>query len=422
MKILSNSPCLSVLFLCGLMTLPQSSFAAPPTMSGGTTTMVIQKDTATLLEYNIYSTLDIGTSSIPFPIGSGGATFELWIKGSPPDTNVYFADSKVVNAYSPTGVFTIETEDPWIVGSPSSGFNYIKRTRADKGYSCTVLVSGLKTTEAGAPLSSKEIRLDRKGLNYFLSDHVNVITGDPERGPYSALNWADKLPKDATSYNIEKYTISKNGKYTYVFPCNMLTAADSTKACGEEQLILTRYADLNPDGSVLMAATPVKKATMQVWPVSSVEIMGLVPGQTVTENLVSNLVVTDVIPQVAVRYKEMYPDSKTYCQVYAGPASLGKAGTKLPGSVKPVGKYYHDEPFTEKGEVPTPAYSDPATIPQNFETPLINLNPYCATNGLWTMEVITETPFNSRAPERLLYITFTVDKGATIRGQITTGR
>lgn len=421
MKILPTSTCLSTLFLCGLTVLPPSLFAAAPTMSGSTTTMVIQKDTATLLQYYLYSSSDSGTSNIPFPIGVKGATFELWLKGSPPDTNVYFADSKVVNAYSPTGVFTITTEDPWIVGSPSSGLNYIKRTRADKGYSCTVQVSGLKT-EAGAPLSSKEIRLDRKGMNYFVSDHVNVVTGEPERGPYSGVNWSDKLPTYATPFSIEKYTISANGKYEYTFPYNKLTAVDPTKACGEEQLILTRYADLNPDGSVFVQATEVKKATMQVWPVSSVEIMGLVSGQTVSQNLVSNLVVTDVIPDVTARYIEMYPDSRTYCQVYPGPPVLGTVGTKLPASDDHVGEYYHKQYYTEMGVSPIPPYPEPATIPKKSELHFVDLNAYCKTNGLWTMEVITETPFNSRAPERLLYITFTVDKGASIRGQITTGR
>lgn len=422
MKLRSFPSSICSVLICAVVTAVSApGMAAPPAMAEGTTTMIIQRDVATGLQYYIYSAANSGVSMIPFPIGAAGAVFELWLKGSPPDKAIYFADSKVVNAYSPSGGFTIQTEDPWIVGSESSGFSYIKRTRADKGYTYHLTVNGLNAA-SGAPLSAKEMRLDRYGMNYFLTDHINVVSGDTERGPYSGVNWPDASPANALPFAIENFTVPANGIYTQTVAYNGLTATDPTKACGEEQLILTRYADFNPDGSVLVAATEIKKATVQVWPVSSVEIMGLIAGETVSQNLVSDLVVTDVIPQVGARYKDLYPDSRTYCQVYPGPPVLGTVGTRLPGSEEHVGEYYHNEYYIEKEVSPVPPYTNPATIPKNSEIHYVDLNAYCKSNGQWTLEVITETPFNSRAPERLLYITFTVNKGAAIRGQITTGR
>lgn len=394
---------------------------AAPAMGGGagTTTMVIQTDAASGLKYYIYSASDVGSSAIPFPIGTGGATFELWLKGTPPDTTVYWADRKVVNAYMPTATFTINSEDPWVVGS-STNPPFIRRTRADKGYSYTLNIGALLPAGAGVPVAATGVRLDRKGLNYFVrNDYVAPGGASPQRGPYTATDGVNV----ATEYAIGlPESITANGAYNRVIGVQGLTPSvvggDLTQNCGEERLVVTRYASLNPDGSVFLPDTVIGAATVQVFPVASAQIIGATSGQVYTDN----------VPVTTVRYRDMYPDSETYCQIYSGSQVLGTVGEVLAGSERAYGSF--DDPPSQA-----------TATPNNEVIADVNLNAHCLVDGTYTLEVITKTPFNNRAPERLAYVTFSVAHvvvappvaggggggapvavGSAIRGQITTGR
>jgi hypothetical protein len=423
MKKLSTFTC-SVVLAAGLTLVGVDSCfaaAAAPAWDGSasTTTMVIQSDAATGVKYYIYRASDVGSSAIPFPIGTGGATFELWLKGTPPDNTVYWADRKVVNAYMPTATFTINSEDPWVVGS-SNNPPFIRRTRADKGYSYSLNVDALLAPGAGVPVAASGVRLDRKGLNYFVrNDYVAPGGAEPQRGPYTATDGASV----ATEYAIGlPESITANGAYDRVFGVQGLTPSvaggDPTMNCGEERLVVTRYASLNPDGSVFLPDTIIGAATIQVFPVASSQISGVVAGQ----------VYSDEVPVTSVRYQDIYPDSITYCQIYTGSQVLGTVGTVLAGSERAYGSF--DDP-------PTAA----TATPNNEFIPDINLNAHCLADGTYTLEVITKTPFNNKAAERLAYVTFSVAHvvmpppvaggggggppvavGSSIRGQITTGR
>jgi hypothetical protein len=117
----------------------------------------------------------------------------------------------------------------------------------------------------------------------------------------------------------------------------------------------------------------------------------------------------DRIPPIIVRMNNLYPDSRTFVQVYPGQPVLGTDGTKIKGTERQYGSYYN------------PGHTEASTnVPQNVDISIDVLSNYASQDGIYTLEVVTETPFVSRAPERLTYITFEVDRVISSRGQIST--
>ena len=56
-------------------------------------------------------------------------------------------------------------------------------------------------------------------------------------------------------------------------------------------------------------------------------------------------------------------------------------------------------------------------MPQDENVSLDNLSLYADADGIYTFEVITETPFFPEG-ERLMYVTFEVDRVILVRGLI----
>lgn len=352
----------------------------------GHTVMIVQTPIDSPgFQYVMYPDVDSGAADILFPISENGDVFDLWVTGTAWDDAVYLLDSKVVNAYSPAGSFAVTSEDTWIVGDVAVG-NYIKRTRADRPYTITVNVSGLNMA-VGAPQSASSVRLDLTGVNY---------TPSPD---YSALG--------AVPYAVQSNTITSSQTWTHN---NLLTPLGSTKAVGEEQWQLVRWADVDPvTFAVLVPETIINNVTVQVWPVSDVTLEGLTEGQEVL----------DSIPALSVQLKDVYPDSYTYCQIYKGGQVDNTVGTKISGSAIYYGAYYNNLYDTDGDGVDN--YSLPTIEPQNPDKFFIDLNSVAATDGTYTIEVITETPFDARAPELLKWITFKVNRRTAVRGTLSSG-
>lgn len=379
---------LTLMLVVGFLMIGQASVSAQ-VISAGSTVMIVQTpNNNSSLHYYIYASSDTGVADIPFPISSAGDVFDLYVQGTAWDTKVYLTDSKVVNAYSPKGSFALTSEDTWIVGNYATG-NYIKRTRADRSYSVDLSVSGL-SADPSAPQSAKTVRLDRSGINYNTTN-------------YSVLG--------ASSFAVSSWSLASNGTYVGTI-VNRLTPANSTKVCGEERWQLSRWADINTvDGIVTVPETIINNVTVQVWPVSDVTLAGIVDGQSVL----------DSVPPLSVQLKDVYPDSYTYCQLYKGSPALGTVGAKIAGSEIYYGAYYTDKYNTEHGITTAPVYTNATTEPQNPDKFFIDLNTAAPTDGTYTLEVITETPFYGRTPERLKYITFKVDRKTYVRGTISSG-
>lgn len=303
----------------------------------------------------------------PLPVDESGAKFELFAKGTAWDTKVYLLDTKIIQAYSPAASMVVTSDDPYVRGDLASG-NYVRRTRCDHPISLSITVSGL--VSGSTELSETAVYLGVKGINY-----------DPAN--YSAL--------DQTEYLISEYNLG-NGTLDLGPLYHELTAGGLTNACGEQSYTFVRYAsDGIPD-------TIIAQPKVEIWPLATATV----------ENITAGQVFNDRIPPVVFTLKHLYPDSRTYVQIYSGPAALGTAGTVVDSTIRTFGRYYNP---TQPGE--------PTNVPQDLLVSVDDMSNYASTDGIYTVEVLTETPFNGRNAERLLTVTFEVDRVISSRGQLS---
>jgi hypothetical protein len=330
---------------------------------------VRQTDLATGLVYDMPIQSE-GTSNYgaPLAVSQTGARFELFARGTAWDSKIYLLDTKIIRAYTPVATVTIDSEDGYVRGDPSSG-TYVKRTRVDRPFTVRVNVSGLVPTSPN--VSERTVYFGVKGRNY-----------DPTT--YSALN----LPQ----YLLHEYNLS-NGELAPGATYHELTPGGLTTACGEQTYTLVRYAsDGIPD-------TTVAEPKIEVWPLATASVDKITAGQ----------IFNDRLPPIPITLKNLYPDSRTYVQIYAGSAVLGTQGAIVGGTDRRYGKYYNSDQAEE-----------PTNVPQNVSLSIEDLSKYAAADGIYTLEVITHTPFFNREPERLLTVTFEVDRVISARGQLST--
>jgi hypothetical protein len=329
---------------------------------------VRETDVTTGQMYDIALPTSLGGPFKPtLAIAQAGNTFQLYARGTAWDTKVYLLDTKLIRAYSPTAAFAINTEDPYVRGNVTSG-QYVRRTRADRPFSMSIQVSGLVP---GSPSQAENaVYFTTNGTNY------NPTT-------YSGLN---ETPYQIHAGNVTNGTINLGPLY------HELTGTTATKACGEMKYTMVRYAaDGIPD-------TIIAEPKIEVWPVATATV----------ENVSANQVFIDKIPLVVFHYKDLYPDSRTYVQIYKGPAVLGTVGTIVQTTERKMGTYYN------------PGAGEPATVPQTLSVGVDGLSNYTPKDGIYTVEILTQTPFFNRATERLLVVTFEVDRVISSRGKLST--
>jgi hypothetical protein len=329
---------------------------------------VRQTDLANGLIYDMPQTGTGGSYLAPLPVSDTGSRFELFARGTAWDTNIYLLDTKIIRAYSPAAALTLTTEDDYIRGDASSG-NFVRRTRADRPITLHATVSGL--VAGSAVLAEQSVYLGIKARNY-----------NPEE--YSAI--------DQPQYTLHEYNLG-NGELTLGPLYHELNTGTLSAGCGEQTYTFIRYAsDGVPD-------TVLAEPKVEIWPIATAAVDKIAEGQ----------IFNDRIPIIALTLKHLYPDSRTYVQVYPGVAELGKAGTVITGTERSYGRYYNPTQVEE-----------PTNVPQDISMSIEDLSNYASADGIYTMEVITETPFYGRAPERLLHITFEVDRVISSRGQLST--
>jgi hypothetical protein len=100
-------------------------------------------------------------------------------------------------------------------------------------------------------------------------------------------------------------------------------------------------------------------------------------------------------PKVTVTLEDLYPDSRTYAQLYPGAPTLGTEGRVIPGS----GLVIYE------------------AVPHNRTLVLENWDTMIDQDGQWTIEVLTVTPFGI---DRLAYVTFNIDRSIEVQGTVTT--
>lgn len=335
-----------------------------------TDAFVRQTDLKTGQVYDVPYITPGGPYTSPLPVSEDGAKFELFARGTAWDTNIYLLDTKLVYAYGPVVRLSIATEDPYVFGDPTSA-TYVKRTRADRSFTITSSVSGLVSSRE-ASSAERSVYYAVQGINY-------------EPTTYSSLN--------RPSYLVHSYNLG-NGDLTWGPVYHELTSPTLMSGCGQQTYTCVQYAADNVPDTIL--AQP----SVQIWPVATATIDKIKGGQ----------VFIDRIPTITFAMAHLYPDSRTYAQIYPGNATLGKTGTLITGTERRYGSHYNPD----QGVTPT-------NVPQDVQIAIDNISAYASADGVYTLEVITETPFFNRTGERLLNITFEVDRVISSRGSLSTG-
>lgn len=223
----------------------------------------------------------VGNGPSALSLESGGALFQLWTIASSPPRD-YLLDQKLVGAYLPKADIKVVTLDP---------NGKVPRTRVDQPFRVEIQVSDL-LTGAELPLSASTVLLERHLANYSAGetslDPVSAVSSTPASSGY----------------------LSANGQHVMLFPASGLTAADPTKARGEEHYVIHALADGNT------AQSQIASAMVQVWPVASGEIKGIATGDHLRFQ----------VPQVELILNDLYPRSDTYLLLFEGTQVAGAEG------------------------------------------------------------------------------------------------
>lgn len=239
-----------------------------------------------------------------------------------------------------------------------------RRTRADQPYSASIAINRLPipgpNTPAGVPT---KVRLEKSYKLYHPTLHVPAPNGSGQ-GVYT----------DGLEFSL-------NGTYNIPEIYQNLPGSSPIRATGEESFTASVRLG-NPD-----AQAGIGSATIQIWPVGLSEIQGL-----------ESMKRYQAFPAgVRVKLTDLYPDSVTYAQIYKGPQVLGKTGYVIPSSVFSINTF----------------------APQDAVVPLLDVDGGIQEDGLYTIEVLTITPFNHRQPERIAYTTIDIKRTIDVNASLT---
>ena len=244
----------------------------------------------------------------------------------------------------------------------SSRDTYINtRTRSDQRFQLMVEVSGLKL-DPGAPESAKQVLFVHEMQQYDPVTYVPI--GDPI--VYSAM-------------------IGNSVDFRGAVQTSLAPNANGDIIGVEKFTVYSLPDDLINDYTILA------QDQINIWPIAKATI----------EGFADLTVFQDSMPPITVTYKDVYPSSVTYLQLYPGLPADGKLGSVVDLSVK-----VHDSvvPQNDIIEIPNP-------------TTLLKLG--ALPDGIYTLEVVTETPFSAYG-EVVTRLTFELDRILNIR--TTAGR
>ncbi len=247
--------------------------------------------------------------------GNQGTTLaQLW-SIDPANARDHLLDHTITSPYLPKASIKITTLDP---------DGKTPRTRVDQPFTLHIELANL-LTGAEFPLSASSVLLER-----------SLIPASP-----------------ATNAPADRALLASNGKTVLRFPASALTAADPTKASGQERFAVHAI----PDGS--LAHTQLASATVQVWPVASGTIQGIQPGATLQDHS----------PRITLHMRDLYPRSNTRLILYQGTQINGNPGITI-----------HEFPI----DLETTA-NHSHTVP--------DLSPHITRDGTHTLALVSETIF-----------------------------
>ena len=237
-------------------------------------------------------------------------------------------------------------------------YTVIPRTRADRPFYVDVTVNGL-LSGATDPDASKSVTLTRHVQSYGVG------------GTGVGLDRTQ-----ATLYS--QASITTNGKQTLTYALSKVPGSDLSKLRGEERFTVFSLADYQAPASTL------DSLYIQIWPVADGNISGIANGSLIRYTL----------PQLTITTNDLYPSSSTYLQCYKGNPVLGTTGQILPWSL-----------------------NHSAAVPLSAVNTLANYDGFFDTDGRWTIELLTVTPFGT---DRLAYIWFDLDRVIQVNSTVTT--
>lgn len=215
-------------------------------------------------------------------------------------------------------------------------YTLIPRTRVDQPFTLTYTVEGLRPSDPDAPAAAKSVVLD----------HTSTLYGPGMEH------------KDSTATSSKSQTLKAQNKTTTEVRMTSITAADLTTAKGEEDFTVWAI----PDG-VVTDYTILDQKKVQVWPIAQATVTTL--GST-SSNPYETRIHLNLI--------DLYPSSTTYVRI-------------RPGTItSPTGQY-------TKINASNVVIND--TTPQDRDYDILNLNAFMPEGGIYTVEVIHETPFGS---------------------------
>lgn len=237
-------------------------------------------------------------------------------------------------------------------------YETVPRTRADRPFNVEITINGLRNG-VDDPDASKRVKVLHHVQSYG-------------QGDGSGVN------RDMATLLGQGY-IETNGTQVLQYLVNSVPGADRAKVRGEERFSVFSLADYQAPESHL------DSLFVQIWPVADGTISGLADGELVRFKA----------PSLTLSINDIYPDSQIYAQIYRGAESLGTEGTVIPGSALVINE----------------------SVPQNRILTLQNWDDVITGDGVWTMELLTSTPFGI---DRLDHVTFNVDRTITVNGSVTT--
>lgn len=293
-----------------------------------------------------------GTSLSPLAIDPGGARFELWTVKNTAPPTSYLIGSQYVGTYVPQGTVTIETGD--------KEYKTVPRTRCDQPFKVHVTLKEL-SEDLNAPDAARMV------------DLLHHVQSYGTKGTDVGLNRTQ-----ATLLGTQ--TLDKEGTTTYSFLINQVPGANRAKVRGEERFSLYSLEDYQSP------AAQLDSKHVQIWPVADGSISGIEDGQLVRFKM----------PVITIQLNDLYPGEAAYTQVYKGSPVLGKEGLNVSGGA-----------FTNTRAEP----QDKTLIVDDFAGVFDE-----GGDGLWTMEVITKSPFGL---DRLDYVTFNLNRTIRFNGSMT---
>ena len=222
-----------------------------------------------------------------------------------------------------------------VVVRSEDGSSVTPRTRADRPYYVDLTISGLRSG-ASDPEPSKSVKFLRHVQSYGVGGTGVGI----DRSQATLLTQS---------------SITTNGAQQLTFLVNSIPGANRKKVRGEERFSVFSLEDYQAPESQLASKY------IQIWPVADGTITGIAQNQLIRYSM----------PEVTLTLNDLYPSSTTYAQVYKGDPVLGTTGKIVPGSCIVIND----------------------SIPQSRVLSLTNYDSIFDSDGRWTMELITVTPF-----------------------------